>query len=140
MPVQFNFDGGTLTAEGKRFLAEMQKLADSEIHVGFQRGDDPYDDGTDLVDVAAYNELGSSDRPARPVMKQSFENHEDELKAACGHAFKTVSNGGTAEAEIRDGEFEPNKESTIKKKGSYRPLIDTGHMRQSVNFVIKKGG
>lgn len=155
MPVQFNFDGGTLTAEGKRFLAEMQKLADSEIHVGFQRGDDPYDDGTDLVDVAAYNELGSSDRPARPFMKQSFENHEDELKAACGHAFKTVSNGGTTEAalkqlgafakalvqtEIRDGEFEPNKESTIKKKGSDRPLIDTGHMRQSVNFVIKKGG
>ena len=45
---------------------------------------------------------------------------------------------GLVQAEIVDGDFEPNAPSTIKKKGSDKPLIDTGKMRQSVNFVIVK--
>ena len=42
--------------------------------------------------------------------------------------------------EIVDGGFVANKPSTIKKKKSEQPLIDTGHMRQSVDFVIKERG
>ena len=42
--------------------------------------------------------------------------------------------------EIVDGSFEPNAESTIKKKGSDKPLIDTGTMRQSVTYVVRKVG
>jgi len=153
MPANFNFEGAKLTPEGKKFMAEINKLIESTIHVGFQAGENAYEDGTDLVDVAAYNEFGSSDRPPRPFMKQSFENHEPELKQACAHAYQTVSTGGSAEQalkqlgvfarglvqeEIVNGDFEPNAPSTIKKKGSEQPLIDTGFMRQNVNYVIKK--
>lgn len=142
-----------LTPEGRRYFRELEKLAKLEVQVGFQRGEAAYEDGTDLVDIAAYNEYGSSDTPARPFMKQSFENHEDELQKACDKVNQTLSNGGTAEAalkqlgvyakglvqqEIVDGSFEPNKPSTVKKKGSDKPLIDTGTMRQSVNYVIKE--
>ena len=143
-----------LTPEGRRYFAELEKLAESEIEVGFQ-GDETYDDGTSLAEVAAYNELGSSDTPARPFMRQSFENHESELKAACDDANTLLSNGGTAEQalnqigiicrglvqeEIVEGYFAPNAPSTIKKKGSDQPLIDTGYMRQSVNYVVKRRG
>lgn len=142
-----------LTPEGKRYFEELEKLVKLEVQVGFQRGEAAHEDGTDLVDIAAYNEYGTSDTPARPFMRQSFENHEDELQKACDRVNQTLSTGGTAEAalkqlgayakglvqqEIVDGGFEPNKPSTIKKKGSERPLIDTGTMRQSVNFVIKE--
>lgn len=41
---------------------------------------------------------------------------------------------------IEDGYFEPNSEATIRRKGSSHPLIDTGTMKNSVNFVIKKKG
>lgn len=144
-----------MTPEGKRYFRELKKLAELEIRVGFQSGADPYEDGTDLVDVVAYNELGSSDIPARPFMKQSFENHEDELKNGCDLVNRTLAAGGTAEQaldklgvivkglvqeEIVDGDFTPNAEATVKKKGSAQPLIDTGHMRQSVNYVIKRRG
>lgn len=144
-----------MTHEGKRFLQELRKLEKSEVRVGFQVGDNTYDEGADVAEIAAYNELGSSDTPARPFMKQSFENHEDTLKAACDQANKTLASGGTAEQalnkigvickglvqqEIVDGGFEPNAESTVKKKGSDKPLIDTGLMRQSVNYVIKSRG
>lgn len=143
-----------LTPEGKRYFAELKKLADSEIQVGFQ-GDETYEDGTALAEVAAYNELGTSDTPARPFMRQSFENHEAELQAACDRANALLSSGGRAEQaldqlgvfcrglvqeEIVEGGFAPNAPSTIKKKGSEQPLIDTGYMRQSVNYVVKKRG
>ena len=42
--------------------------------------------------------------------------------------------------EILDGGFLPNAPGTIRRKGSSKPLIDTGRMRQSVNYVIRKKG
>lgn len=144
-----------MTPEGKRFLKELRKLESLEVRVGFQAGQATYEDGADLAEVAAYNELGSSDTPARPFMRQSFENHEAELQAACDAANKVLTDGGTAQQalqkigvfakglvqqEIVDGGFAPNAESTVKKKGSDKPLIDSGLMRESVNFVIKGRG
>ena len=145
-----------MTPEGKKFMKELKKLENLEVRVGFQAGDATYDDsGADVATIAAYNELGSSSTPPRPFMKQSFEKHQSELQAACDEANRTIGQGGTAEQaldkigvfckglvqqEIVDGGFEPNAESTIKKKGSSQPLIDTGRMRQSVNYVVKKRG
>ncbi len=151
---EFSFKGINLTADGEKFFAELNKLKESEIHVGFQAGENNYPDGADLVQIACYNEYGTSRIPARPFMKQSWENHKPELNKMCAKAFKTIANGGTAEAackmvgvfgvglvqdEIVNGGFAPNAPSTIAKKGSSQPLIDTGHMRQSVKYVIKKG-
>ena len=148
----FSFDGLKLTGEGRKYVAEMDKLLSKEIHVGFQAGRNAYEDGTDIVDVAAFNELGTSNIPARPFMKQSWENNEGKLKAACQRANKMISQGETAEEackmlgvygvgliqrEIRDGNFVPNAPSTIRRKGSSKPLIDTGRMRQSVHYVVK---
>ena len=92
--------------------------------------------------------------PSRPFMRQSVENHVDEITQACGAAAKAVGSGqmsaqqalssigdmlvGVTQNEIRDGEFEPNAPSTIRKKGSSKPLIDSSHMRQSVHFFIKE--
>ena len=60
-----------LTPEGKRYFQELKKLVEMEVVVGYQEGQ-AYDDGTSLAEVAAYNEFGSSDTPARPFMKQSL--------------------------------------------------------------------
>lgn len=149
----FSFDD--LTPEGKRYFAELMKLCSFEVRVGFQAKENDYKDGTALVDVAAFNEFGTSEIPARPFMKQSFDNHEDKLRStgrkinnmlangdSAEKAFKTVGVAakGLVQKEIRDGVFEPNTPATIRSKGSDRPLIDTGHMRQSVNYVIKRKG
>ena len=145
----------SLTAEGKKFAEELNKLLDHEIAVGFIRGTDPYKDGTDLVDVAMYNEYGTSTIPPRPFLEQGVQNHQQEIQQAINNAFYIVDKGGDAEKglnqignvargaiqdEIANGDFAPNAPSTIKKKGSSRPLIDTGHMRQSVKYYIRKAG
>lgn len=150
----FTFKGLKLTGEGKKYMAALKQLQQVEIHVGFQSGESPYEGGADLVDIAAFNEYGTSDIPARPFMRQSWENHEEDLKRVCQQANNIIARGGSVEEacrvigvagvgliqqEIVDGSFEPNAPSTIAKKGSARPLIDTGHMRQSVKYVVKKG-
>ena len=142
-----------VTAEGKKFLEQLEELASMEVCVGFQAGEKSYEDGADVIDVAVYNEFGTSTIPARPFMKQSFENHQGELKKICESVVAEVSNGGKTQQalqklgtylrglvqeEIVNGDFVPNSPVTIALKGSSQPLIDTGLMRQSVNFIVRK--
>lgn len=142
-----------LTPEGRKYFQELEKLARLEVQVGFQADSGSYENGATLAEIAAYNELGTSTSPSRPFLRQSFENHQDELQGACDQVNETLANGGTAQQgletlgvflkglvqeEIVDGGFAPNAESTVAKKGSAQPLIDTGYMRQSVNYQVKQ--
>lgn len=44
---------------------------------------------------------------------------------------------GEVKREFTAGTFEPNKPATIARKGSSRPLIDTGSLRQSITYVLE---
>ena len=142
-----------LTNDGMKLFYALDQLRKLEVAVGFQRGKDPYSDGTDLVDVAAQNEFGTSDIPARPFMRQSWKNNDKAIKQVVKNVIAAVEQGqnisgllnqvgvygvGLVQDEIREGNFVPNAPATIKMKGSDRPLIDTGHMRQSVHYVIRE--
>ncbi len=144
-----------LTPEGQRFFRELGELKKLEVRVGFQRGDAQEEDGTDMCDVAAYNELGTDHIPARPFIRQSVDDNESKIKSFLKGEVKDFAQGKSAEQilkeigifqkdlmqdKITSGSFAPNAESTIKKKGSSKPLVDTGRMRQSVNYVIQKKG
>ena len=133
-------------------LKELDKL---NVRIGFQAGEAKYDDGTDVAEIALYNELGTSSIPSRPFLRDSVDNHESEINAFFKTSKKSMLAGKDAEAilkevgifmkdlvqgEITDGSFAPNAPSTIARKGSSKPLIDTGKMRQSVNYVIKQKG
>ncbi len=149
-----------LTPEGERFFRELAELKELEVRVGFQRGDAQEEDGTDMCDVAAFNELGTDHIPARPFIRQSVDDNESKINAFLKAQVKDFAKGKSAEqvlkeignfqkdliqTEIEEGNFVPNAESTIRQKakkgpGPYLPLQDTGRMKQSVNFVIQKKG
>lgn len=143
------------TAEGKRLFAELEALANKEIFVGFQSGKVTDDNGVDIANIAAFNELGTSRAPARPFLRKSVDENGERIQTACAAFAKQVVDGGTAETalkglgvfaktlvqqKITDGDYEPNAPSTIKAKGSDKPLIDTGRMRQSVEYIIREKG
>lgn len=153
-----------VTPEGKKFFKMLEELATLEVRIGFQKGDATYTvkkkGGTqevDIADVAAWNELGT-DRgiPPRPFIRQSFDNNKAMIKAMCDAQAKAIITGkadpkkalnaigamqkGLIQKTIDSGGFAPNDPKTIKRKKSSKPLIDTGLMRQSVNYVIKKKG
>lgn len=152
------------TPEGLRLQNSLSELKKIEVGVGFIAGEanakkrdkngkiNPTD--LDIVQVAAWNELGTSKIPARPFMQQTLDNNEDVINAFTDALIGRVIDGsetvesaanslgakvkGLMQQEIRNGEFAPNAPSTIRKKGSSHPLIDTGTMRQSVTYVVRK--
>ena len=138
-----------ITPEGQRFFRELAELKELEVRVGFQRGKAQEEDGTDICDVAAFNELGTDHIPARPFIRQSVDDNESKINSFLKEEVKDFAQGKSAEQilkeigifqkdlmqdKITSGSFAPNAESTIKKKGSSKPLVDTGRMRQSVNY------
>lgn len=143
-----------ITPEGQKFFAEIDKLKNQEVFVGYQSGD-AEDNGADVAQVAAWNELGTAHMPSRPFLRMSVDDNPDKINSMCTAALKSVTSGGGAEAclkklgvfavslvqkKIRDGSFAPNAPSTIAKKGSDKPLIDTGRMIQSTKYVIRAKG
>jgi hypothetical protein len=144
-----------LTPEGRRFFAQIEQLKKLQVQVGFQAGAAADEDGVDIANIAMWNELGTSRSPARPFMRKSVDENTDKIKAMCTRQLKRLAQGadaqdilekigvfqkGLIQRKIVDGTFEPNAASTIRRKGSSRPLIDTGRMRQSVNYIIRRKG
>jgi hypothetical protein len=151
-----------ITPEGKAFFAKIAELKGLEVRVGYQSGEEIDEEtGADLANIALWNEVGTSNIPARPFLKQSVDKNASRINAMCKAQLVAISKGtataqqaldaigamqvGLVRQEIRNGEFTANAPSTIKKKTKNgkvgdTPLIDTGHMRQSVKSVIKPKG
>ncbi len=142
-----------MTAGGREFQKMLKELAENEVRIGFQHGKATEEDGTDLCDVAAWNELGTENAPSRPFLRKSVDENEEKINRFLQEKKSDLVSGKSAEQvlkeigvfqkdlvqeKITEGSYEPNKESTIRRKGSSKPLIDTGRMRQSVNYVVKK--
>jgi hypothetical protein len=133
---------------------------ESELAVGWPTGTDAtsvkYPDGTPVVLVAAVNNFGSQSRgiPARPFMTKG---QQPAIERTAPIAQRLVPKINAGKATIEDvlevmgpfavGEFQeaitgatyaPNAPETVKKKGSSKPLIDTGLMRQSMTYVVRK--
>jgi len=141
------------TPLGKQLKKQLEEMAKLSVNVGFQAGDAAEDSGIDVVDIAAWNEFGNERIPARPFMRDSFDNNKDTITKLLQSEGQKITDGtttaeqvltkvgmamkGLIQNEIREGTFKPLKKATIERKGSSKPLIDTGTMRQSVNYVVK---
>lgn len=144
-----------MTPEGIRFQRMLKEIADKEVRIGFQHGKATEEDGTDVCDVAAWNELGTVNMPSRPFLRKSVDENEGKINSFLQSKMKDLVRGVSAEQvlkeigifqkdliqeKITEGSFAPSAESTVRQKGSSKPLIDSGRMRQSVNYVIQKKG
>lgn len=150
----FDFKGFKLTPEGIRVKKLLEDLSKLEVAIGYTAESGAYEDGTTLVEVALFNEYGTVNMPSRPFIRVTYRDNEAEINA---FIKKTVANGikrredaqsimnkigvyakGLMQKEIKDGDWVPNAPSTIKKKGSSQPLIDTARMRQSIVYVVRE--
>jgi hypothetical protein len=147
-----------ITPEGKKFFKQIEELKKLQVRIGYQQGAATNEKGADMVDIAAYNELGTSRAPARAFMRQSADSNKTVIDKACKAQLQKVAQGGTAEQALRalgvmqTGLMQdmitnspswaiPNAPWTVaKKKDSDVPLIDSGKMLQSVHHVIVPKG
>lgn len=97
--------------------------------------------------------------PPRPVIEPAIEDPEnkkriaEQLKQVITDALDGDTNimkadlngaGMVAQNAVRDwftnpkNEWAPNSPLTVKRKGSDRPLIDTGELRKSISYVVRE--
>jgi len=69
----------TVTSDGRRFERMLRELAEKEVRVGFQQGENSDGRGVDMVDIAAWNELGTEHSPARPFLRKSVDENEAKI-------------------------------------------------------------
>lgn len=136
-----------------RAVRGLELLKGREIHIGFWDG--PVEEnGTAVVDIAAYNEFGTRSIPSRPFMQMTSDIYKDEtMKQAEAMVGRVIDGNLTVDVLLKTlGEFYsnkmkltirqaktwavPNAAATIARKGSTSPLIDTGRMLNSVTYEI----
>lgn len=115
------------------------------------------DPSTSVAVIAAKNEFGSpSDRiPERPFLRVGVNNGMPRYSLLLANLIPKVLQGtvtiddmlgsmgtvavGEVQKQIRTGSYKPNSPYTVALKGSSTPLIDTGQMIQSIQWVIERG-
>ncbi|HEY4723550.1 MAG TPA: hypothetical protein VII92_16975 [Anaerolineae bacterium] len=154
----------TIVEKGKeRFARVMRELGTFRgytIKVGYQDNGETSDDGTPTVAIAIFNEFGTSDGkiPPRPFLSSAIDSAHDEIRErfkveldsiladerSAIQAAKRLGIFGVqlVKQRIRDSTSwaEPNADTTIDRKGSSKPLVDTGEMLNSVTWIVESNG
>ena len=117
-----------------------------------------YPDGTPVAAVAAWNEFGTRTKaggqaiPERPFFRQALRKVQDDVSELVQDSIDSKTMivddlladrlgglvAGAVQENIRDLKNPPNAPSTIARKGSSNPLIDTGTMRTSVTWQAQR--
>ena len=142
----------------KKIIQSIKDLGVNGINVGISK-DKTNHEGVSIAQYAYWNEVGVESKdgkgwkiPPRPFMRGWADSNKENIKQTMQSVAQAVSSG-KIEAEtaverigqycqdgiksyIRRGDFTPNSPATIEKKGSSRPLIDTGTMRNSIRYEI----
>lgn len=149
--------------QSEEIEAILKDIAAVGVYVGIPEDESPRE-GSGQVSNAQLMYIhtnGSELRgiPARPIIEPAIEAEDNKekiaeqfslaaesaLKSAKGVAMSHLEKAGMYGQNSARGWFtdprngwEPNSPTTILRKGSERPLIDTGQLRASITYVVKE--
>lgn len=102
-----------------------------------------------IASLAAVLEFGNDHIPERPFLRQTLNDNREKYVSMFVNLFKKgvepekiyeqlalIAQADVQENIVR-GNWVPNNPKTIKRKGSSKPLIDTGKLRQSIKGVVR---
>ena len=145
---------------------ETEKLKSMCVKVGITEdvGSQTVDGAATLAQIAAWNELGvlgppisenGGDKwfiPPRPFIRGFVDGKRELIQKTLDRLGQMVVDGKLKAEEamarlgefgqsgvksyIRSGVFTPNASSTVARKGSSKPLIDTGTLRNSIRYQV----
>ena len=129
----------------KKRLGNNKRVAKIGVPIGPTEAE-----GTPLALIAAVHEFGSEDKgiPERPWLRTSIRENSDKRRKLNKATLVKIVKGtltidqalgqlgliasADAQKKVRTGPFAPLAQSTIKAKGSSKPLIDTGNFIQNI--------
>jgi len=147
-----SFSGGDALEKKLAELAESLGNAQT-LRVGFLEGA-TYPDGESVPMVAAANEFGDPgmNRPARPFFRRMIAEKSPEWGNDIGKIAVAVNYDASTifplmgerikeqlQGSIRELTDPALAQSTIDRKGFEKPLIETSHMLNSVDYDVKDG-
>lgn len=136
-----------------RQMKQAGRAKDPHVTVGVHGKDESRGSGEPTnVEVATFNEFGTTTAPARSFLRSTVDEERRKYadmfqvslarwvdgKSTLHDALALVGTQAKADVQRKITKLKdpPNAPSTIAQKGSSNPLIDTGQMRQAVDFVV----
>lgn len=118
-------------------------------------GGAPAGGGKTIIEIAVWNEFGNGTAPARSFIRAWFDENQDQIRGILFPLLRSVIAKrltkekaleqfglwmqASIQRRIASGISPGNRPSTIAKKGSSTPLVDTGQLRTSVSFAVDLG-
>lgn len=134
----------------KDAIKKLKALKGKTLQVGILKDAGTNEDGTFIADYASANEFGTKDIPARSFIGSTCDEQSKKWDAMIDKMIDDPSYnaeeligllGEQIVADIKekiDSNIPPPlSPATIKRKNSSRTLIDTGIMKNSINYEIK---
>lgn len=130
---------------------QVAKAKGSSVNVGILSDAQPHpDDGADMALIAAANEFGTDTIPARPFLRGAFDANQRGLTQTASRLFGLIMEGkltsrralalmgeehqGQVQEYLQALDTPPNAPRTVAQKGSSNPLIDEGHLLESIRW------
>ncbi len=136
----------------KKLESIMKGMGGGEVSVGFLEGA-TYPDGTSVAAVAFWNEFGHGGKfpaPPRSFFRSMIATESPGWSVKMAKLAKATNFDGprvlammgddikgSLQQSINDFVYPPLSPSTIAAKGFDKPLIDTSHMLNSVDYEVK---
>lgn len=139
-------------AKFKQLIEQLKAGGEKAVYVGFPAEFNENVEGSDnfnLASLAAVLEFGNERIPSRPFLRQTLAENQEKYTALFVKLFESgvsidriyeqiaLIAQGDVQQNIVNGKWTANAPSTIKRKKSSKPLIDTGKLRQSVRGIVK---
>lgn len=139
-------------AKFKQLIEQIKASGEKAVYVGFSAEFNEKLEGSDnfnLASLAAVLEFGNERIPSRPFLRQTLAENQEKYTALFVKLFESgvsidriyeqiaLIAQGDVQQNIVNGKWTANAPSTIKRKKSSKPLIDTGKLRQSVRGIVK---
>lgn len=139
-------------AKFKQLIEQLKASSEKAAYVGFPAEFNEGVEGSDgfnLASLGAVLEFGNEHIPSRPFLRQTLAENQEKYTALFVKLFESgvsieqiyeqiaLIAQGDVQQNIVNGNWTANAPSTIKRKKSSRPLIDTGKLRQSVRGIVK---
>lgn len=144
-------DAGALA----RIVANVRSMGLNKVEVGLPSGGQHNDTSLSMHELGMVHEYGSPTRniPARPFIAPPIKDNVEKYKrmmrdqalklifrrTTLHNALSLVGEAGKADIQkyMLSANFAPLSAATIERKGSSKPLIDTGQMRNAITYEVK---
>lgn len=137
-----------------KWLKQMKAISNKPFtKIGILGDGEKGEDGATVLEYGSYNEFGTKDIPERSYIRSTIDERKRRIFGKAFNLQESIFLGkmsmekalgimgtlikGNIVQKIVDLRSPANADSTVQAKGSSNPLIDSGRLRQSIDYEVE---